>query len=832
VVGSDIPPSEKKPGPKGKNGAAASADDYGADSFQKLEYPENVRKRPGMYIGDTDDEAGTALHHLVFEIVDNSVDEAQAGFASLVQVTLHVDGSVTVVDDGRGIPTEINPDTGKSTLEGVFCELNFGAKFNQNSYKVSGGLHGVGAAVVNALSEFLDVEVRRSGKMAKQTFARGIPTSKVEPVGDTQDRGTTVRFRPDPQMFRRTEFSFDVLSSRLREQAMLNKGIRIKIVDERTAKEHEFAFQDGIKEFVSHLNKSRQVLHATPITISGERQLGSGPEVCTVEVSLQWNDSYAENVFCFTNTIRNKEGGTHLAGFRAALTRSLNNYMQSEMAKHLGKIDIEGDDMREGLTAVVSIKMPDPKFNDQPKSKLVSADVTPAVAGVVSEQLSAWLVEHPGEAKSICGKVIDAARAREAARKARELTRRKGALDGLGLPGKLADCQEKDPAMSELYIVEGDSAGGSAKSGRDRKSQAILPLRGKILNVEKAREEKMLSSQEITTLITALGTGIGREEFDAQKARYHKIILMTDADVDGSHIRTLLLTFFYRQMRELVDRGYLYIAQPPLYKVAKGKSEKYLKDDDALERYLIDESIRAAGVKMKTGAIEADKLKAGCLAFYAYQRLLERMRRRFDVRALDAIVRGARLSREDLVVVDKAKIEARIKEHLEIYAPDCLPMRVEASEDGARASVQSVAVHTMHNGAPVVTRVTQALLESPELVQLALLRDRMREMGDGPYFVEKSADVVEVKTVDDLVKRLDDEARKGHTVQRYKGLGEMNPEQLWETTMNPSNRTLLQVKIEDAVEADKVFSDLMGDEVEPRREFIEKSALDVVNLDI
>ncbi len=842
MVGSDIPPSGK-PGEK-KNGATngsgngkqQAAEDYGAESFQKLEYPDNVRKRPGMFIGDTDDEAGTALHHLVFEIVDNSVDEAQAGFATSVEVTLHVDGSVTVKDDGRGIPTEVHSVTGRPTTEMVFCELNSGAKFDQNAYKVSGGLHGVGAAVVNALAEFLEVEVRRNGKIYKQSFERGLVKTPVEVVGDTPERGTTVRFRPDHEMFRRTDFSFDVLSSRLREQAMLNKGVRIKIVDERVAgKEHEFSFSDGIKEFVAHLNKSRSVLHPTPITISGERGLGNGPDICNVEVALQWNDSYAENVFCFTNTIRNKEGGTHLAGFRAALTRSLNGYMQKEMQKQIGKADIEGDDMREGLTAVVSIKMPDPKFNDQPKSKLVSADVTPAVQSVVMEQLTAWLVEHPGEAKSICGKVIDAARAREAARKARELTRRKGALDGLGLPGKLADCQEKDPAQSELYIVEGDSAGGSAKSGRDRKSQAILPLRGKILNVEKAREDKMLSSQEITTLITALGTGIGREEFDAQKARYHKIILMTDADVDGSHIRTLLLTFFYRQMRELVDRGYLYIAQPPLYKVQKGKSERYLKDDDALERYLIDESIRAASVRTAAGTVAADALRTSCLAFYAYQRLLEKLRRRYDIRALDAVVRGARLSAADLVVVgDEAvkAVESKVRAHLEIYAPNCLPVRVEVADDASRASVRSLSVHTMHNGAPVITRVTQALLESPEVVQLTHLVTRMDKVGAAPFFVEKGHTTVQAETIDELVQRLDDEARKGHTVQRYKGLGEMNPEQLWDTTMNPDNRTLLQVKIEDAVEADKVFSDLMGDEVEPRREFIEQSALDVVNLDI
>jgi DNA gyrase subunit B len=808
------------------------ADDYGAESIQKLDYPENVRKRPGMYIGDVDDTEGKALHHMVFEIVDNSVDEALAGYADTVEVTLHVDGSVSIRDNGRGIPTDMHT-SGRPTTELVFCELHAGGKFDQNSYKVSGGLHGVGAAVVNALSEMLVVEVKRNGKVHKQSFSRGIVASKLENVGESSERGTTVRFKPDPLIFARTDFSFDKLSERLREQAFLNRGVKIRIIDERASgKDHTFFFENGIQEFVAHLNKSRQVLHQKPIYITGEKPLGAGPQTCTVEVALQWNDSYTENTFCFTNNIRNSDGGTHLAGFRAALTRTVNAYIGKELAKRADKINIEGEDMREGLTAVVSVKMPDPKFSSQTKEKLVSIDAKPAVEALLSEGLGAWFDENPGDAKSICGKVIDAARAREAARKARELTRRKGALDGLGLPGKLADCQEKDPAASELYIVEGDSAGGSAKSGRDRKSQAILPLRGKILNVEKAREDKMLSSQEITTLITALGTGIGREEFDAQKARYHKIILMTDADVDGSHIRTLLLTFFYRQMRELVERGYLYIAQPPLYKVAKGKSERYLKDDEALERYLIDESIRAASVKTAKGPVEADTLRAACLAFYAYQRLLFKLRRRIDTHALDAVVRGARITAADLVTVDREALTAKLKAHLEIYAPQCLPVKLDVADDPSRATVHALTMHTVHNGAPVLTKITHGLLESPEVQELTRLLHRMDLIGEAPFAVEKGQQHVEAKTIDELVMKLDEEARRGHSVQRYKGLGEMNPEQLWETTMNPSNRTLLQVKIEDAVEADKVFSDLMGDEVEPRRDFIEKAAVDVVNLDI
>ncbi len=815
-----------------KNAALTDADAYNPESFSKLNYPDNVRKRPGMYIGDTDDEAGTALHHLVFEIVDNSVDEAQARFATRVDVHLHVDGSVTIADDGRGIPTGLH-STGRPTTEMVFCEMNSGAKFDQNSYKVSGGLHGVGAAVVNALAEFLEVEIHRDGKAWRQTFARGIPTSGVEVIGEASDRGTTVRFKPDPLMFRRTDFSFDVLSSRLREQAMLNQGVRITIIDERAVdKQHEFIFDDGIREFVAHLNKSKSVLHKDPITMTGERTLGPGPQTVTVEVAMQWNDSYSENTFCFTNTIRNKEGGTHLAGFRTALTRTLNNYIQKELQKQVGKMDLDGDDMREGLCAVISVKLPDPKFNDQPKSKLVSADVTPCVASVVADKLTAWLDENPAEAKNICSKVIDAARAREAARKARELTRRKGALDGMGLPGKLADCQEKDPALSEIYIVEGDSAGGSAKSGRDRRTQAILPLRGKILNVEKARFDKMLGSQEITTLITALGTGIGKDEFDAQKARYHKIILMTDADVDGSHIRTLLLTFFYRQMRELVDRGYLYIAQPPLYKIQKGKTEKYLKDDDVLERYLIDESIRSASVRASGVKVENDALRAACLAWYGYQRLLDRMRRRIDIRALDAVVRGAKVAHADLVIVHADVIEEKLRAHLMQHAPNCLPVAVDVGDDASRHSIHTLTVKTVHNGAPVETRITHNLVETPEYHELARLAKMMDLCGSPPFVIEKAQTSIECATIDELVQKLDEEARKGHSIQRYKGLGEMNPTQLWETTMSPANRTLLQVQVQDAVEADQVFSDLMGDEVEPRKLFIEKAALDVVNLDI
>jgi DNA gyrase subunit B len=806
--------------------------DYDASSIKVLEGLEAVRKRPGMYIGDTDD--GSGLHHMVYEVVDNAIDEALAGHCDTVDVTLHVDGSVSVRDNGRGIPVDTH-ESGKPACEVILCVLHAGGKFDQNSYKVSGGLHGVGVSVVNALSDELILEVKREGKVHRQTFSKGDPTSGLEVVGEMSEEGSTgtlIRFHPDPEVFTNTDFQFDVLSGRLREQAFLNRGVRVNITDERSGKEHKFFFENGIKEFVQHLNKSRQVLHPEPITVHGERPLNDAGAICTVDLAMQWNDSYQENVYCFTNNIKNGDGGTHLAGFRTALTRTVNNYVQKELSKASSKTSLSGEDMREGLTAVVSVKLPDPKFSSQTKDKLVSSDVKGAVESLVAEQLGVWFAERPSDAKGICNKVLDAARAREAARKARELTRRKGALDGAGLPGKLADCQEKDPAKSELYIVEGDSAGGSAKSGRDRKFQAILPLRGKILNVEKARFDKMLSSQEITTLITALGTGIGPDEFDPQKSRYHRIILMTDADVDGSHIRTLLLTFFYRQMRDLVERGYLYIAQPPLYKVTKSKRELYLKDDQALEQYLINQAVSSSGVHSATGPVDEVSLKTASLGLYAFRRLLERLRKRHDPRVLDALVRGAHVSIADLITVDPGGLESRLQAHLEVHAPEVLPVRVETAEDPERDTMQAVMVHTLHNGAPVLTRVDHSLLESPELKELTRLYERTQLVGEGPYKVVKGDSEKEASSFDELVRLLDAEARRGLAIQRYKGLGEMNPEQLWETTMDPGNRSLLRVEITDAVEADQVFSDLMGDEVEPRREFIEQTALDAVNLDV
>jgi DNA gyrase subunit B len=808
--------------------------EYDASSIKILEGLEAVRKRPGMYIGDTDD--GSGLHHMVYEVVDNSIDEALAGHCDTVDVVLHVDGSASVRDNGRGIPVGQH-ESGRSAAEVILCELHAGGKFDQNSYKVSGGLHGVGVSVVNALASELELEIRREGKIWQMHFSRGDPTDALQPIGDMQPggrTGTKVRFKPDPHIFSNTEFNFDTLSQRLREQAFLNRGVKVTIADERSGKSHEFIFEDGISEFVRHLNKSRSTLHSKTIYMIGTRPLGNSGTECTVEIAMQWNDSYQENVFCFTNNIKNGDGGTHLAGFRTALTRTINNYAQKALSKQIAKMSLSGEDMREGLTGVVSVKMPDPKFSSQTKAKLVSSDVKGAVESLVGEALSAWFEENPGDAKQIAGKAIEAARAREAARKARELTRRKGVLDGAGLPGKLADCQEKDPALSELYIVEGDSAGGSAKSGRDRKFQAILPLRGKILNVEKARFDKMLGNQEVTTLITALGTGIGSDEFDVSKARYHRVIVMTDADVDGSHIRTLLLTFFYRQMRELVERGYLYIAQPPLYKITKNKKDTYLKDDPALEQFLVDAAARALAVDGEGGPVDEPSLKNACLALYSFRRLLERMRRRYDPRVLDGIVRGAKLERADLIQLHAAGIEAELKQHFEQYSPEILPVRVEPAADEDNATVQAVTIHTVNNGAPVVTKVTAAFLDSPELVELRRQLGRMQEIGEGPFRVKraKSDEIDELENIDDLVKKLDQEARRGSSIQRYKGLGEMNPEQLWETTMDPENRSLLRVEITDTYEADQVFSDLMGDEVEPRREFIQSTALDAVNLDI
>ncbi len=800
---------------------------YDASSIKILEGLEAVRKRPGMYIGDTDD--GSGLHHMVYEVVDNSVDEALGGYCNTVNVIIHEDNSVTVEDNGRGIPVDMH-ESGRPACEVIMCVLHAGGKFDQNSYKVSGGLHGVGISVVNALSEELILEIKRNGKRYRQTFSRGEPMSELQIVGDSTETGTVIRFRPDPQVFTNIDFHFDILSGRLREQAFLNKGLTVHIRDERNDKEKQFFFKEGIREFVQHLNRSSHALNKGPVYISGSKNLTEkGPE-CAVETAIQWNDSYQEHVFCFTNNIKNNDGGAHLAGFRAGLTRTLNNYINRVFQKQIGKGVISGEDMREGLTAVVAVKLPDPKFSSQTKDKLVSSDVKGVVESLVAEQLSTWLDENPVEAKMICLKVLEASRAREAARKARELTRRKGVLDGMGLPGKLADCQEKDPAQSEIFVVEGDSAGGSAKNGRDRRYQAILPLRGKILNVEKARFDKMLSSQEITTLIMALGTSIGPDEFDANKVRYHKIVLMTDADVDGSHIRTLLLTFFYRQMRELVERGYLYIAQPPLYKVQKGKKEIYLKDHEALERFLVDSMLETVEVSSAGGKISVEHLRAGVTSLYAYRRILDRLRKRYDSRVIDALVRGCQI---DATLLEKSpeSTAETLTAYLQVYASDTLPVKVLVRAKNETEDAEMV-IETLHNGAPIESKITPNWLKSVELRELKRHAQQISLLGEAPFEVIRGQSSHGARTVFELSELLDLLAKKGQTIQRYKGLGEMNPSQLWETTMDPSHRVFLQVRIEDIVEADGAFSDLMGDEVEPRKEFIEKVALEVVNLDI
>jgi len=735
---------------------------------------------------------------------------------------LHDDGSVSVRDNGRGIPVDMH-SSGRPACEVIMCVLHAGGKFDQDSYKISGGLHGVGVSVVNALSERLELEIFRDKKHYRQVFSRGDPISGLEVLGPSDETGTLIKFKPDPEIFSDTEFHFDVLSGRFREQAFLNEGMNIEITDEKTGKSRSFIFKDGIREFVQHLNRSSTPLHKEPIHIMGQKSMANGE--CALEVAIQWNDSYQEHVYCFTNNIKNIDGGAHLAGFRAGLTRTLNAYIQRVFAKQMPKTSLSGEDMREGLTAVVSVKLPDPKFSSQTKDKLVSSEVKGVVEGFIAEHLTTWLDERPSEAKLICLKIVEASRAREAARRARELTRRKGILDGMGLPGKLADCQEKDPEVAEIFIVEGESAGGSAKNGRDRRFQAILPLRGKILNVEKARFDKMLSSQEITTLIMALGTGIGPDEFDANKSRYHKVILMTDADVDGSHIRTLLLTFFYRQMRELAERGYLYIAQPPLYKIQKGKKETYLKDEEALEQFLIDSVLKNVEIHSTEGPAAEQTLKIAILAHFSYQRLLSNLQKRYDSRVLDALVRGVELTSETFSETSSKSLEDGLVKYASRNTPHILPIKVVSLEDGFM-------VTSTNNGVGVKTEVTQALINGVQMRELNRSYKKFMALGKAPYRMVTSGKEETCSDIDDLMAKLDQLARKGQTIQRYKGLGEMNPSQLWETTMDPAVRTLLQVRIEDVVEADEAFSDLMGDEVEPRREFIEKASLEVVNLDI
>jgi DNA gyrase subunit B len=800
--------------------------EYNEESIQVLKGLEAVRMRPGMYIGDTDD--GSGLHHMVYEVVDNSVDEALAGYCNHIDVQVHFDDSVSVEDNGRGIPVGEHPTEKRPTAEIVMTVLHAGGKFNHSNYKVSGGLHGVGVSVVNALSEWLKLEIKRDGKVYHQEYRKGDPATVLEEIGVSEKSGTKITFKPDGSIFKGiTEFSFEVLSQRLRELSYLNRGLTITLEDERSGKSHEFKFAGGLAQFVADLNTTRVVTHDKPIVVEGEQ------DGTVVEIALQWNDSYQDSIFCFTNNIKNKDGGTHLTGFRAALTRTVNAYAQGAgLLKDL-KNGLGGDDISEGLTAVVSVKHPDPKFSNQPKDKLVSSEVKGIVERIVNERLGRFLEEHPREAKQVIEKAVLAARARDAARKARELVQRKGALDISSLPGKLADCQERDPALSELYIVEGDSAGGSAKQGRNRKDQAILPLRGKILNVEKARLDKMLSSQEIVTLITALGCGVEKEK-EIEKIRYHRVIVMTDADVDGSHIRTLLLTFFYRHFPEIVERGYLFIAQPPLYRVKKGKREIYLKNELALEEYLLDSATENLSLCPSSGgeAIGGETLRHLARQAGRYRRLLKVLDRRFDARLVDAIVKAARLSKADLKDPKLiAKALARLEEYFEAYAPELRDVVLKLAPDGEHGGYK-IEAPVRPSGIRRATVIDFPFLDSPEFADLSALHQELSVMGASPYRLVLGGDSVDFDRVEDLGERVNELGKKGLQIQRYKGLGEMNPEQLWETTMDPERRTLLQVRVEDAFEADRLFSTLMGDLVEPRREFIAQNALNVRNLDV